>query len=416
MKKYLLFLFLIASVFANAQTIIKGKVIDEKTKEALPGVSIYVNNSTIGTITNNDGEFLLSIPFSGKVELVASYVSYIKQVLIIENNDNNLITFALKPQPNTLNEVVIKATKNKSGNFDKWGALFERLLLGNNGHHFIAKIKNPQVLVFYFDQDANELSVFARSSLIIENNVINYRLKLDIDNFKYSFSTSELQTTFSTFFEEMKVSESKKIDINNSRQLAYYGSQMHFMRMVNRNDLTRNGYKLYVYKSIKNAEKERISKLIQKKLNENSATQSSVLYDIGKLFKNRDTVYYYKMIMKQDDILSADTTFTLIRNFSKFNRALDVTNFYSKDSLMVDYQMFNDRNNKRIKPEELAKWKVRDPKTKEKGKTTILYFTSKQGVNVQSTGYYPETSLFFFGDMFDRRVAQLLPWDYDPEK
>ena len=414
MKKYLLFLFLIASVFAHAQTVIKGKVIDEKTKETLPGVSIYVNNSTIGTITNNDGEFLLSVPFSGKVELVASYLSYIKQVLIIENNDNNLITIALKPEPNTLNEVVIKATKNKSGNFDKWGALFERLLLGNNSHHFIAKIRNPQVLVFYFDQDKNELSVFARSSLIIENSVTNYRLKLEIDNFKYAFNTSELQTTFSTFFEEMKVSDSKKIDINNSRQLAYYGSQMHFMRMVKLNDLTRNGYKLYVYKSNKNAEKERITKLIQQKLNENSSTQSAVLYDIAKLFKNRDTAYYYKMIMKQDDILSADTTFTLIRNFSKFNRVKDVANFYAKDSLMVDYQMFNDRNNKRVKPEELAKWKAKNSKTKEKGSTTILYFTSKEGVNVQSTGYYPETGLFFFGDMFDRRVAQLLPWDYEP--
>ncbi|RZL45546.1 MAG: carboxypeptidase-like regulatory domain-containing protein, partial [Pedobacter sp.] len=168
MKKYLLFLFLITSVFANAQNIITGKVIDEKTKEALPGISIYVNSSTIGTISDAEGKFALSIPYGGKVELVASHLAYQKKTLIVETGKKEIILIGLKPQDNTLNEVVIKSSRNKDDNYNKWGDLFTKIIMGTDAR-FISgcKLKNPETLVFYFDKETNELAVFAKTTLII---------------------------------------------------------------------------------------------------------------------------------------------------------------------------------------------------------------------------------------------------------
>lgn len=417
MKKYLLFLLFFASMAVQAQTLIKGQVNDEKTKKPLQGVNVYVNNSTLGTATDQDGKFAFSVPFNGKIELVFSYIGYNKNTIILESQDVNELAVELKQQSNTLNEVVIKATKSKSGNFDKWGPLFSKLLLGNS-HSFVAgcTIKNPEVLVFYFDQLTNQLAVYAKSPLIIENRLTAYRIKLDFDNFKYDFNTYVLECSYSAFFEEMSRPKDKEATVIMWRHMAYYGSQMHFMRALHANDLTRNGYVVYVYKAIQNKEKERVSKIIQQKLTENSVTQSSVVYDIGKLFKIRDTANYYKMIMKQEDVLSADTVRTNIKRYSSLNRQLDIISFKSKDSLMINYQMFLDRNNKLVTPENLEKWKMKDFKAKNKGLVTIFYFVGDEGINVQRTGYYPETGLYMYNDMFDRRISQLLPWDYDPDK
>lgn len=415
MKKYLLFLLFFISVAVQAQTLIKGQIRDGKTKELLQGVSVYVNNSTLGTTTDQDGKFAFSVPFSGKIELVFSYIGYEKSTMILESQQVNEITVALKPQSNTLNEVVIKATKNKSGHYDKWGPLFNKLLMGNN-LHFVSgcTIKNPEVLVFYFDEAGNQLSVYTKSPLIIENRLTSYRVKLEFDNFRYDFNSYVLECNYSAFFEEMSYPKAKEATVMMWRHSAYYGSQMHFMRALYANDLTRNGYTVYVYKSVQNKEKERVAKIIQQKLTENSVTQSSVVYDIGKLFKIRDTANYYKMIMKQEDVLSADTARTNMRRYAWFDRRTATTIFKSQDSLMVNYQMFLDRHNKLVTPENLEKWKGRESNTRMKGLNTILYFVGNDGVNVQRTGYYPETGLYLYNDMFDRRISQLLPWDYEP--
>lgn len=70
MKKYLLFLFLLCVFAVQAQVVIKGQVFDEKTKESIPEVSFYVNNTTIGTVADNDGKFAIDSPLKGAIALL----------------------------------------------------------------------------------------------------------------------------------------------------------------------------------------------------------------------------------------------------------------------------------------------------------------------------------------------------------
>jgi len=74
-------LFLAAALFCTAATcaqnslFIKGSVFDGKTGEALVSASVYYNNSQRGTITNDEGEFVLPIiPQSDSVTI--SYLGY----------------------------------------------------------------------------------------------------------------------------------------------------------------------------------------------------------------------------------------------------------------------------------------------------------------------------------------------------
>lgn len=58
--------------FAFAQQTVSGVVVD-KTNEPIIGASVMVKGTTVGTITNYDGEYTLTIPNDAKL-LVFSYI------------------------------------------------------------------------------------------------------------------------------------------------------------------------------------------------------------------------------------------------------------------------------------------------------------------------------------------------------
>ena len=61
--KILLFgLFFICTINSFSQVELKGKVIDFITYLPLENTSVYIDKSTIGSVSNADGNFILSVP------------------------------------------------------------------------------------------------------------------------------------------------------------------------------------------------------------------------------------------------------------------------------------------------------------------------------------------------------------------
>lgn len=85
---------------------IKGKVIDEALKEAVPGANIKIKGTTIGTITDFDGNFTLVVP-SKKSVLVISFLGYTTQEIVV--GENRTINISLKDDAKSLDEVVVIA-------------------------------------------------------------------------------------------------------------------------------------------------------------------------------------------------------------------------------------------------------------------------------------------------------------------
>lgn len=89
---------------------IKGKVIDISTKKPIPYTNVYLANSNIGTISNNDGEFILKIPQDkSSLPVRFSYMGYKTQDLSVEQIQlkENLIELATEVV--TLKELVIRS-------------------------------------------------------------------------------------------------------------------------------------------------------------------------------------------------------------------------------------------------------------------------------------------------------------------
>ncbi|SDF07113.1 iron complex outermembrane recepter protein [Mucilaginibacter pineti] len=108
-KKYvLLCAFLMMSVMAFAQTgSIKGKVLDE-TNQPLPGASVSIDGTTMGSTTDLNGNYTISGVKTGNVTVTAKFVGYtpIKKAVSVSSGVNEL-NFGLKPDNQNLNEVVV---------------------------------------------------------------------------------------------------------------------------------------------------------------------------------------------------------------------------------------------------------------------------------------------------------------------
>jgi len=87
---------------AQQQNIIKGKVTDTDGLP-LPGVSVVVKGTTIGTVTNNDGEFSLSIPDDAEV-LKFSFVGMRAQEIAVD--EKTTFNLVMEEDVTVLKEVV----------------------------------------------------------------------------------------------------------------------------------------------------------------------------------------------------------------------------------------------------------------------------------------------------------------------
>jgi TonB-linked SusC/RagA family outer membrane protein len=82
---------------------VKGHVTDEKNA-AIPGVSVRVKDSQKGTVTDNNGDFILRVP-AGTKTLILSYIGFETQEFQLNNKQT--INIILKESKNDLKEIVV---------------------------------------------------------------------------------------------------------------------------------------------------------------------------------------------------------------------------------------------------------------------------------------------------------------------
>jgi TonB-dependent starch-binding outer membrane protein SusC len=101
------FMFAVIMVFSTGawaqQRTINGTVTDN-TGSPLPGVTVVVQGTTMGTVTNIDGVYQLEVPASADV-LVFSYIGMLRQVIEIGNQTT--IDATLQPDVIGVDEVVV---------------------------------------------------------------------------------------------------------------------------------------------------------------------------------------------------------------------------------------------------------------------------------------------------------------------
>ena len=82
----ILYLIGFAAIGFGQNITVNGIVTDIDTSEPLPGVSIVIEGTTTGSITNLDGEYTLAVP-EGTV-LIFSYIGYVKKIIPFEGTNH----------------------------------------------------------------------------------------------------------------------------------------------------------------------------------------------------------------------------------------------------------------------------------------------------------------------------------------
>jgi iron complex outermembrane receptor protein len=112
MKKALLFFVytFTISIAAFAQYAVTGKIYDNETKEPLAGASVMIPGTTVGAVTNANGQFNLSA--SNPIDKVeVSFIGYENKLLEISSTD---LSIALTPSVSNLQPVVVTANREAS--------------------------------------------------------------------------------------------------------------------------------------------------------------------------------------------------------------------------------------------------------------------------------------------------------------
>ncbi|MCX6237279.1 MAG: mucoidy inhibitor MuiA family protein [Bacteroidia bacterium] len=112
LQPYFLNYNLIPPRYSNISNQVSGRVYDATTKEPLPGATVVIRGTTLGTITDPDGKYSLSTSGNNN-ELVVSFIGFESQTLPI---NNPVINVTLLPSVLNLDEVVVVGygTQNES--------------------------------------------------------------------------------------------------------------------------------------------------------------------------------------------------------------------------------------------------------------------------------------------------------------
>jgi len=116
-KQFCFLVVLFFTVSSFAQTQIKGKVSDFMNFAPIESASVYIKNTTVGTITNVEGKFAIMVPGKNISDtLVISSIGYKSYEKLISDYENGSDIF-LEEDMASLDEVVLVAdTRPKTGN------------------------------------------------------------------------------------------------------------------------------------------------------------------------------------------------------------------------------------------------------------------------------------------------------------
>lgn len=245
MKKIKILISLIACILfigsiANSQTL-KAIVVDQESRQVIPDVFVFLDNSSTGAVTNQQGRFeLKTSDYEDDLLLVFSHLNYELQSLIIKKTATLADTIFLVPSDVILDEAVV-VEKAKPRVRSRWLKRFKAEFLGLNYDKALIKILNPEVLLF--EQEKKKLLATSKAPLIIENKVLGYRVQFFLEDYK-SYKDGDLVYSGKVFFEEIGGTKKERAKYKRNRLKVYKKSSRSFFADLVQQNMAENAYEI----------------------------------------------------------------------------------------------------------------------------------------------------------------------------
>ena len=378
---FLLLVFVALSVSAISQFSVRGVVLDSATREPLNAASVFCQNTTIGSTTNKQGEFYISLK-PGAYDLIISYTGY--QTQTIRVTEQTKLEVLMLKEDKSMGEVIIKSSSEVADGWTKHGAFFLDYFLGSTPNAAQCELKNPEVLKFYFYKKSNRLKVLATEPLQIANNALGYNLRYQLDSFVYYNASSINSYRGYCLYSEMEGSDSLKNIWAKNRRNTYDGSKLHFMRSYYDSTLIEDGWII-----------DMLDEKDDKKFNKVKDVYDTAVYN---------ALVLYPEITVTDSISLTDSLPVQRTILDSAHASYQVEFFYPR-KISITYT-------KRSPEKEYLK-KMNLPKNIP---YIISYVDLKDWIAITENGYYYEQKDWINQGYWSwKNVADLLPYDYLPE-
>lgn len=255
MHKFIVFIFFICTtLFAGAQISIKGRVLDGRSGTPVVNASVYLNNTSVGTVTNKQGEFLLNVKSIYTGELIVSSVGYhtLSYKLNQADADSSFFTFKLEIKESVMVGILVMSDAQRR----QWLKIFKENFLGMTEEADNCIIENPDAVYFTAGENKNSMYAYADTALVITNPMLGYKISFDL--IEFSFDNSKNSTYFLGYSRYEEMGEKKRwIKL---RKQNYFGSTMHFYRSLTADRLKQEGFSIFEVRRIETKE-DSLSKL-----------------------------------------------------------------------------------------------------------------------------------------------------------
>jgi len=178
---FILSVILTISLFGNAQQngqAIRGKIVDAFTQTPLPGASVVIQNSnpTLGTITDDEGNFKLWNIKPGRYNLLVSYIGYeefIFREILVGSGKEVILNAELKEQAEQIDEVKVTARTSKEQASNPMATISARQLSVEESSRYAGGYDDPARLAGSFAGVASEMG---NNGIVIRGNSSRYML------------------------------------------------------------------------------------------------------------------------------------------------------------------------------------------------------------------------------------------------
>lgn len=280
MRKYILLFLLVSCYTVGYSQIVKGIILDSKTKTPISFASVYFNSTMVGTISDEKGYFELDRSKYPSMSIIVSYIGYYSYTLK-DFSTSQPIQIFLKSKEYELKETVIKS-KSLVKDRMRYMKKFKEEFLGKTENARKCRILNDSDITFDYYADKDTLRAFALKPILIENEALGYTVTYYLDKFEYSRKSKKVCYIGNVVFKEYPANKMKQLVYAKNRKNAYLGSRMHFFRSLSGNDSIVDGFKIA-----------------------NSNYESLLLKDLAAGIKITNLSYYYlhlKDIVVQDSL------------------------------------------------------------------------------------------------------------------
>jgi hypothetical protein len=221
---------------ANAQnqevSTFSGTVTEVATGAPIPGVSVYIAGSTIGSSTDSTGTFSFETQLTGNHRIVFSLIGYKTntKTLEIAAGGTYRLDSSMKSVTINMEEVEIVSSNQK---WKERFEYFQNQFIGSTDFAEETEISNPWVLDF--KESDNILIASASKPLVVLNQALGYRLTIELVQFRWNTRSDLGIYRVNSLFEELTPdNEEERREWLSNRVEAFHGSQAHFFRSLYR--------------------------------------------------------------------------------------------------------------------------------------------------------------------------------------